>query len=334
MELGLKEMWRQKRRFSLIFVITLLIVLLTTLITGLADGLAYDNGATVRELDTDTFHLSADAEGQLTRSFIEQAPTDGLTPLAVKPLTFVNETKVDATIFALPADSSIGPSLDLEVGEVLVDPSFLETFVVGDTVEDFTSGYRFTIAGVTDGRFSHAPVVWTTMETWAAYQQAAGGPTYVSALLGEGDTSLSAYTKQEIIESVPGYSAEQGTFDMMRGFLLVIGAFILTAFFYMVTLQKLPELGILKAIGIRTRSIGTALVSQVFVTVVFASGVASLITWLSTRIVPEAIPFQFELANVMLFSALFVLISLLGTILPLQTLRRLDAADALGGRMT
>ncbi|WP_047375747.1 ABC transporter permease [Exiguobacterium sp. ZOR0005] len=336
MQLGMKEMWRQRRRYSLIFVITLLIVLLTTLITGLADGLAYDNGASIRELDADTFHLTADAEGQLTRSFIEQTRrSDTMTPLAVKPLTFGNETKQDATLFALPADSPVGPTLDLEVGEVLVDPTFLQTLSVGDTVEDFTSGYRFTIVGTTDGRFSHAPVVWTTMETWDAYQQVAGGPAYVSAWLGDGDgdTALSTFTRQEVIEAVPGYSAEQGTFAMMRGFLLVIGAFILTAFFYMVTLQKLPELGILKAIGIRTRTIGTALVSQVMVTVILASGVAALVTALVAGVVPPDIPFQFEVVNALLYSALFFVISLAGTLLPLYTLRRLDAADALGGRM-
>ncbi|MFN4213781.1 ABC transporter permease [Exiguobacterium sp.] len=333
MQLGMKEMWRQRRRYSLIFVITLLIVLLTTLITGLADGLAYDNGASIRELDAETFHLTADADGRLTRSFIERAPTDTMTPLAVKPLTFGSETKQDATLFALPAASSVGPTLDLAVGEVLVDPSFLGTLAVGDTVDDFASGYRFTIVGTTEGRFSHAPVVWTTMETWDAYQQVAGGPVYVSAWLGEGDTSLSTFTKQEIIEAVPGYSAEQGTFTMMRGFLLVIGAFILTAFFYMVTLQKLPELGILKAIGIRTRTIGTALVSQVMLTVILASGLAALFTAFMAEVVPAAIPFQFDVANALLYSALFFIISLAGTLLPLYTLRRLDAADALGGRM-
>ncbi|WP_214844678.1 ABC transporter permease [Exiguobacterium sp. s150] len=333
MTLGLKEMWRKRGQYGLILLITLAIVLLTTLITGLADGLAYDNGASVRELDIDTFQLTDDADGQLTRSFIEETPIDAVTPLAVKPLTFVNGTKQDATLFALPTDSTIGPTLDLSVGEVLVDPSFLQTYAVGDTVEDFVSGYRFTIIGVTDGRFSHGPVVWTTMETWDTYQQTAGGPTYVSAWLGDEVTSLTRHSKQDIIESVPGYSAEQGTFDMMRAFLLIIGAFILTAFFYMVTLQKLPQLGILKAIGIRSRTIGAALVWQVLVTVVAASTIAMLVTLLMTRVVPEAVPFQFEWSNVAFYSTLFLIISLLGTVLPLQTLRRLDAADALGGRI-
>ncbi|MCT4782334.1 MULTISPECIES: ABC transporter permease [Exiguobacterium] len=333
MTLGLKEMWRKRRQFGLILFITLAIVLLTTLITGLADGLAYDNGATVRELDVDTFHLTADADGQLTRSFIEGTPNAAMTPLAVKPLTFVKGSKQDATLFALPKDSTIGPALNLSVGEVLVDPSFLETYAIGDTVEDFASGYRFTITGVTDGRFSHGPVVWTTMETWNAYQKAAGGPSYVSAWLGDGDPPLTKYSKQDIIESVPGYSAEQGTFTMMRAFLLVIGAFILTAFFYMVTLQKLPQLGILKAIGIRSQTIGVALISQVLVTVVMASLVATFVTLLATQIVPDTVRFKFELTNMTLYSALFVIISVLGTVLPLQTLRRLDAADALGGRI-
>ncbi|TCI30732.1 ABC transporter permease [Exiguobacterium sp. SL-10] len=334
MNLAFKEMWRQKRKFSLIFVITLLIVLLSTLITGLADGLAYDNGASLRELEVETFHLADDADNQLTRSFIESSTPESLTPLGVKPMTLVHgKDKQDATLFTLPNDSKVGPTLDLDVGEVLVDPSFLDTVTVGDTVRDFATGYRFTIAGTTEGRYSHAPVMWASMETWEAYQADSGQPTYVSAWLGEADTSLVTLAKQDVVEAVPGYTAEQGTFTMMRGFLLFIGAFILTAFFYMLTLQKLPELGILKAIGIRPRVIGTALVTQVMVTVLVASLLAATLTALVATLVPTDIPFRFDAGHVLLYGAIMFGLSLIGTLLPLWKLRHLDAADALGGTL-
>lgn len=332
MYLGFKEIWRQKRKFSLIFVITLLIVLLSTLITGLADGLAYDNGASLRELEVDTFHLAEDAEGQLTRSFIESPTPETFTPLGVKPMTLVHGTKKqDATLFTLPADSDIGPELALAVGEVIVDPSFLGDVQIGDTVKDFATGYTFTIVGTTDGRYSHAPVIWASSDTWQAYQSTSGQPAYVSAWLGKDTSSLETLTKQQVVEAVPGYTAEQGTFTMMRGFLLFIGAFILTAFFYMLTLQKLPELGILKAIGIRSRLIGTALVSQVMVIVLIASILAAALTSIVTIIVPDGIPFRFDIGNVFVYSAIMSGLSLFGTLLPLWKLRKLDAADALGG---
>lgn len=332
MNLGWKEMWRQKRKFSLIFVITLLIVLLSTLITGLADGLAYDNGATVRELDVESFQLADDADGQLTRSFIELPTPDGLTPLGVKPMTLVHGTKKqDATLFALPNGSTIGPDFDLAIGDVLVDPSFLGDVEIGDTVRDFASGYAFTIVGTTNGRYSHAPFIWASMDTWKTLQTAGGQPAYVSAWLGTDSSPLDTLTKQDVVETVPGYTAEQGTFTMMRGFLLFIGAFILTAFFYMMTLQKLPELGILKAIGIHPRVIKSALVLQVLTTVLAASLMATGLTALVATVVPTAIPFRFELDNVLTYGAIMTGLSLVGTLLPLWKLRRLDAADALGG---
>lgn len=334
MNLGFKEMWRQKRKFSLIFVITLLIVLLSTLITGLADGLAYDNGASLRELDVETFHLAEDADGQLTRSFIELPTPEELTPLGVKPMTLVHdEQKQDATLFTLPADSSVGPTLDLDVGEVLVDSSFLGDVQVGDTIQDFASGYEFKIVGTTAGRYSHAPVIWGTTETWQSFLEQSGQPTYVSAWLGESQTPLTTLTKPEVVAAVPGYTAEQGTFTMMRGFLLFIGAFILTAFFYMLTLQKLPELGILKAIGIRPRVIGTALVTQVVATVILASAVAAMVTAIAAAFVPSGVPFRFDWEHVLFYSVVMFSLSLIGTILPLWKLRHLDAADALGGNL-
>src|SRR5699024_11467076 len=66
------------------------------------------------------------------------------------------------------------------------------------------------------------------------------------------------------IYGIPGYTAENGTIMMMLGFLLAISAFVITVFFYVITLQKSNQFGIMKAIGASNAFLGRAVVSQVF----------------------------------------------------------------------
>ncbi|MCT4786697.1 FtsX-like permease family protein [Exiguobacterium aestuarii] len=335
MQLGWKEMWRQKRKFSMLFVITLLIVMLTTLITGLADGLAYDNGSALHELNASTYRLDKDSDGQLTRSFLDVPADSSIATMSVRPLTItLNGKKEEVTLFALPKGSDIGPVDHLQKGEVLYDSSLSENLRSGDVLTDFVSEYDFTIAGESIGRYSHGPVLYTTNETWFDYLRYSEQRPYVSAEIGTNHSASDTLmmSQQELIESVPGYSAEQSTFTMMRAFLLVIGTFILTAFFYLFTLQKLPELGILKAIGLSPRIIGQALLFQVIVIVSSAVVTSIGIMYIADAVIPSSMPFIVDIGHVLRFGFMFIILSILGALLPLWKLRQVDAIEIIGGK--
>ncbi len=51
------------------------------------------------------------------------------------------------------------------------------------------------------------------------------------------------------IASIQDLKKEQGTLTMIIAFLLVIAALLIGVFFYVITLQKTQQLGVLKAIG-------------------------------------------------------------------------------------
>ena len=48
---------------------------------------------------------------------------------------------------------------------------------------------------------------------------------------------------------MPGYTEENGTIIMMLAFLIVISAFVIAVFFYVITIQKTQQFGVMKAIG-------------------------------------------------------------------------------------
>lgn len=340
MKMGWRELIRMKQRFTLMAIVTTLIVLLILMISGLADGLAYDNGAVVRNLPVEHVALSQDAEGQLTRSFLEQADQPaGTEALGVQSMVLEkqNGTKDDVTVFASPADTVYGPKelATLKPGQVLVDTQYAKQSgtAVGDTITDFRTKTTFEIVGtVSDGRYSHAPVLWTTLETWKAWQDKMK-TNYVSAFISQDPikTDLSTYTQQQIVEQVPGYAAEQNSFQMMRIALVLIGSLILTAFFYILTMQKMKQLGILKAIGIRTRTIGQGLVLQVFLLTTVSFAISLLLTWTIGQLLPGDLPFRFEWTTSFGYGGLIVLTAMLGGLIPLRALKKLEPADAMGG---
>ena len=50
-------------------------------------------------------------------------------------------------------------------------------------------------------------------------------------------------------EATPGYSAQQSTLDTQSYFALLIGILVIGGFFQILTLQKVAQIGMLKAIG-------------------------------------------------------------------------------------
>ncbi len=64
-------------------------------------------------------------------------------------------------------------------------------------------------------------------------------------------------------ENTPGYSAQQGTLSTQRGFVLMIGVLVIGGFFQIQTLQKVAQIGMLKAIGTPNRTVAAASLIQI-----------------------------------------------------------------------
>src|SRR5512140_3074043 len=74
------------------------------------------------------------------------------------------------------------------------------------------------------------------------------------------------------IYNIPGYSAQQVTVQTQAFFTLLIGILVIGGFFQIQVLQKVPQIGVLKAIGSSNAAVGLAAVIQIVV--VTAIGVA------------------------------------------------------------
>lgn len=72
-------------------------------------------------------------------------------------------------------------------------------------------------------------------------------------------------TKDAVTNGLPGYTAKSGTINMMFGFLFLISAFVISVFFYVLTLQKAHQFGVMKAIGASNGFLAKVIVSQIII---------------------------------------------------------------------
>ena len=70
-------------------------------------------------------------------------------------------------------------------------------------------------------------------------------------------------------EATPGYSAQQSTLNTQKYFALLIGILVIGGFFQILTLQKVAQIGMLKAIGASNFVVGTAAIIQIIAVTVF-----------------------------------------------------------------
>ncbi|MCJ7702203.1 MAG: ABC transporter permease, partial [Anaerolineales bacterium] len=80
-------------------------------------------------------------------------------------------------------------------------------------------------------------------------------------------------------QSSPGYSQQQGTLNTMKGFTFLIGVLVIGGFFQIQTLQKVPQIGMLKAIGTPNPIVAGAAIVQIILVTLFGVLIGSLATF-------------------------------------------------------
>lgn len=364
MFLALRELKHAKFRYLLIGFIMLLVAWLTFIVSGLANGLALDNASAMKNVNGDYFVLQDNADQKLARSSI---PTDTLdeirkqdgvkeaAPLSQTTTSFTQtgkDKKIDVTIFGIEPQSMIMPSIsegrglgNLGKNEVVVDASLKgKGLAIGDTLENKDTGVSVTVVGFAKGQmFSHMPVLYTDTDSLNNMMKSTGRqqkPSYnaivvngnkdVQPTLEKNISHISVLTKDQAVQGIPGFKEEQGSLTMMITFLIVIAAFVQAVFFYVITLQKTNQFGVLKAIGAKTSYLAKNLIGQVLILAITAIGISIALTFGVSAFFPEGMPFELGSEIVVKYSALLIVVAMIGALLSLQRIAKIDAIEAIG----
>ena len=131
-------------------------------------------------------------------------------------------------------------------------------------------------------------------------------------------------------ENTPGYSAQQGTLNTQRYFALIIGVLVLGGFFQIQALQKVPQIGVLKAIGAPNGVIAVAQIIQTIVVTTFGVGLGAAGTLGLALGLPPGIPIVFTQQSVGAAVLSLLLIGPLGGLVSVRYSLAVEPLKALG----
>jgi putative ABC transport system permease protein len=212
--------------------------------------------------------------------------------------------------------------------------------------------YEVTVVGISDSRkYGIRPSVFVPIVTWDQIRPNAtpgGGaqdPTCnVVAVQLEDPTQLDsmrqriatqvdrveAVDRQTAYENTPGYSEQQSTLNTQNGFALLIGMLVIGGFFQIQTLQKVPQIGMLKAIGTPNPIVALAVMVQILVVTVTGVLIGAVATFGIALVFPPNIPIVFELSSGAVAIGSIVLMGLVGSLVSIRYSLRVEPLIALG----
>lgn len=266
-----------------------------------------------------------------------------------------DDQKVDIAVLGIIPGSFLEPHLvegnplnGSNTQEVIVNDTLKDKgFQIGDTLTFEGTTETVTIIGFVENEtYNHVPVIFAPIEKWRAIQFAAPGSDHgvedpVNAIMLQGNkidastlndhyTDTEVVTKSAAVQGMPGYVEESGTIMMMLAFLLAISAFVLAVFFFVLTLQKSNQFGILKAIGASNSFLGKAIVSQVFLLSLVSIVVGILLTYGTALILPEGMPFTLDVKLVVIYAVILLVISVLSSLVSVRKITKIDPLQAIG----
>jgi putative ABC transport system permease protein len=208
------------------------------------------------------------------------------------------------------------------------------------------------VIGITEGQqFFFRPSVFVTLSVWDLYRPKADPNAYttqptvnVIAVKGADSTALGAIPAaistvvddvettdiRTAYESAPGYSEQQSTLNTIRGFTFLIGALVIGGFFQIQTLQKIPQIGMLKAIGTPNPVVATASIMQIVFVTVFGVLLGSLVTFGLALGLPSGVPIIFTGTSILIAFVSLLLIGPIGGMVSIRMALKVEPLSALG----
>ena len=208
-------------------------------------------------------------------------------------------------------------------------------------MEDSVTGLTLRVVGFTqDEIYGHSPVGFIGTDTFTAlnlkvnssytekYNAIAVQGTDIENIDIKG---LEVIDKETVINNLPGYSAEQLTIKMILWVLVVISAAVLGVFFYVITIQKQKQFGVLKAIGMKMSELTRYIMSQVLILSVIGVVIGNLLAIGMASMLPGSMPFDLVISTVMIISIVFIVISLLTSLVSIRKVAKVDPIVIIGG---
>ncbi|UNO39435.1 ABC transporter permease [Streptomyces sp. MST-110588] len=217
----------------------------------------------------------------------------------------------------------------------------------GDTLT--LAGRRLRAAAISgSAMYSHTPVIWTSLQDWQ-HLAGSGGPDTATVIAlrtapgassgASGTAALAAadrklgtrtVTTEDALKAIGSFTAENGSLQLMRGFLFAISALVIGAFFTVWTIQRGGDVAVLKALGASTRYLLRDALGQAVLLLVAGTGLGTAIAASVGAVVGGTVPFVLEPATVLIPALIMIALGAAGAALSIRRITSVDPLTALG----
>ena len=352
MFLAIKEIKREKLRYGLIILMIFLISYLIFVLSALATGLASENTQALESWDAQKVVLNKNANVSMSQSFLTKTDLKkatlskdeallGQIPVVVKK---AGRPQISAQFIGVKKKQFIYHDQELIAGrkakknyEVAVDQAFkTKGYKLGDKLALNGSSRKYKIVGfVKNAKINIAPIIYGTLESWKKLRQ--GMPTLeASAVISRNHDykynykDSKTYPIDQFIKKLPGYTAQNMTFELMIGFLYIISLIIIAVFLYILTMQKMHNYAVMRAQGISSSTLVKATVSQAIILVLTGLIIALAAMFVTVKVLPAAVPISFTPEIILTGTIGLLLTAIIGSLIPIRSILKVDPAQAIG----
>jgi putative ABC transport system permease protein len=130
---------------------------------------------------------------------------------------------------------------------------------------------------------------------------------------------------------VPGVAQQRTVFNQIIGVTIAIAVTVVGLFFALLTVERIPLYGVLKAVGARSITLFGGLLTQaVTVTLIAVLIAGGLSLALDAAIPPGSVPVDVTLGRILASSVLLLVAAVVGCAFSLRRVLRIDPASAIG----
>ncbi|MDO4928357.1 MAG: ABC transporter permease [Corynebacterium sp.] len=350
MFLAFKEIQREKTRYGLIIAIIALITFLMFMLTALALGLRNANSAAIRSWNATSIALSEQADDQLSASMLAAtsvdellAQTDAATAVGHATVRVTSSSDAENLPFlGIDPQSFIGENIQLREGKMLQNPDEVvidadyaaeHNLSIGDEII-LGENSSYTLAGLAeDASLSVRALVYGDFSQWREVRDLPQDIA-ASAVLAQQELKAPAGTTvlaiDDFIRELPGYSAQNTTFSAMLGTLAIVTLVIIAVFLYILVLQQLPNIAVLRAQGIPAHFLIRTVIAQAVVMTLAGILIATVITAILAQVIPAGMPTEFSISLLSGLSCGLIVMAIVGAILPARQISRVDPIRLIG----
>lgn len=366
MNLAWKEIQKSKGRYGVIILVLTATMYLVFFTMSLSLGLRHQAGSKLMSAPIETFILSQGSNGNIARSTMSSDYGEKILTALGDPEAFIlgvrlssvenlsretPEDVVDIAYFSMPpGETPMNPILiegryPQGLNEVLASENILNDGIqLGDTLRDDRVNTQFKLVGLTSQEtHSYNPIIYTLPEKyidtsfWGQVTGFAEVQAVVTQLSPEDINdevvalNVDIHPKDTIIQNLPGLLAQTASFILLIIAMYIISATIIGMFFYIINMDKREEFGLLKAFGASNKTLTKMIINQVLIVAALSVSLSVSLILITSVSLPSIVPFYLVPTYIMAGSLVFILISLIGSLASLRTLRNVDPAEIMGG---